>query len=69
MCLRPTERDENPIEGGNVDKARAGEVDTALDESRPSGSLIRNARFEPKNVTLPFRRKEGHKHEGVRNPK
>jgi hypothetical protein len=37
------------------------EVVSALDKLRPQMSLIRNVRFEPINVTLPFR-EEGHKH-------
>jgi hypothetical protein len=41
------------------------EVVTALEQLKPQGSLIRIARFEPINVTLPFR-EEGYKHVTVR---
>ncbi len=54
MGLGPTNSDENARGCDSVDWRGTEEVDTALDELRPSGSLIRNARFEPINVMLPF---------------
>jgi hypothetical protein len=56
MDLRSSDRDENRRDAVVWTWRGTGEVDTALDPLRPSGSLIRNARFEVINVTWPLRR-------------
>ncbi len=57
MGLRPTEGDENRRESRyDFAERGAGEVVSALEKLRPSGSLIRVACFEPIIVALPFRR-------------
>ena len=59
MSLRLTDGDENRCDCGSVDWGGTGEVETALDVLRPCRSLIRDVRFEPINVTLPFQRRKG----------
>jgi len=56
MGLRPTQSNENRGESPMYDSIRRGtvEVACAVDESRPSRSLARNVRFEPKSVSLPL---------------
>ena len=51
--LRPTEGDENGSSELCYPKWGAEEVVTALEKSRPPGSLIRIARFELINVSRP----------------
>jgi len=56
MALRATKSDENGRQTAVAWRTRGmEEVVSALDKSRPSGSLIRNACCEPISVSLPFR--------------
>ena len=53
MALRATEADENRAMRVCYSEQGKAEVVTALEMSRPPGSLIRSARFEPISVRCP----------------